>query len=197
MKKLILSLLFTVIAISAQAGNPVGGKPVKVNISESTIAWVGEKFTGKHSGTIQIKDGTLNINDGMLTGGNFVIDMTSITLTDIQGDGKANLEGHLKNEDFFGVDAFPTASLVITEAKAKGNGNYDIKANLTIKGITNPVAFYATVKPVGKSLKATAVIKVDRTLYGIRYGSGKFFDNLGDKTISDDFELNVSLVTVE
>ena len=197
MSKLILSLLFSASFIVAQAGNPDQGNIVKVNTTESTIAWTAKKVTGKHNGTITIKEGHLDINDGFLTGGSFVIDMTSITVTDLQGGGKAKLEGHLKSDDFFGVETFPTATLVITEAKAKGDGNYDIKADLTIKGITNPIEFSAIVKTDGNLIKATADIKVDRTLYNIRYGSDKFFNDLGDSMIYDEFELAVRLVTGE
>jgi len=197
MSKLIFSLLFTASFVAAHAGNPDQGNTVKVNTTASTIVWTAKKVTGKHNGTVTIKEGHLDINDGVLTGGSFVIDMTSITVTDLQGGGKAKLEGHLKSDDFFSVETFPTATLVITEAQAKGDGNYDIKADLTIKGITNPIQFSAVVKPEGNLIKATADIKVDRTLYDVRYGSGKFFSNLGDNMINDEFELAVSLVTGE
>lgn len=197
MSKLILSLLFTASFIAANAGNPDHGNTLKVNTIESTIVWTAKKVTGKHNGTVAIKEGHLDINDGILKGGSFVIDMTSITVTDLQGGGKAKLEGHLRSDDFFSVETFPTATLVITEATSKGDGNYDIKADLTIKGITNPIAFSAIVKPEGKLIKATADIKVDRTLYDVRYGSGKFFKDLGDSMIYDEFELAVSLVTGE
>lgn len=197
MSKLILSLLFTASFIVAQAGNPGHETTLKVNTTASTIAWTAKKVTGKHNGTVTIKEGHLKINHGVLAGGSFVIDMTSITVTDLQGGGKAKLEGHLKSDDFFGVETFPTATLVITDVKAKGDGNYDIKADLTIKGITNPVEFSAIVKPEGNAIKATADIKVDRTLYDVRYGSGKFFNDLEDNMIYDEFELAVSLVTAE
>lgn len=197
MSKLFFSFLFAVIAISTQAGNPGEGKTLKVNAGESNIAWTASKVTGQHSGVVGIKEGSITIDDGALTAGSFVIDMTSITVTDMEGKGKANLEGHLKSDDFFGVETYPTATLIITDAKLKGNGDYAIKANLTIKGITNPVEFTANVKPEGSHYKASATIKVDRSLYNVRYGSGKFFEDLGDKTIYDEFELAVTLVTAE
>ncbi|MEP6793707.1 MAG: YceI family protein [Saprospiraceae bacterium] len=194
MTKLFFALLLIAGSITAQAGNPENGTPYKVKADQSVIAWTGHKVTGQHNGTIAIKDGTLNINDGILSGGSFTIDMTSISDLDQQGEGKTKLEGHLKSDDFFGVATYPTASFKITKTTAKGNGQYNITADLTIKGITNPVTFDATLKTVSNQVTATADIKVDRTLYNIRYGSGKFFDNLGDKAIYDEFDLNVKLV---
>ena len=116
--------------------------------------------------------------------------MTSITVTDLKaGEGKEKLEGHLKADDFFGTDKFPTAKLVFKTIGKKSAGVYAVTADLTIKGITNPVKFNITV---GKNT-ATAALKVDRTKYGIKYNSGSFFDGLGDKTINDEFELAVDL----
>ena len=197
MSKLFFSLLFTVFAVAAQAGNPGNGATFKVNVNESSIGWTAQKVTGKHNGTVSIKEGSLEINDGVLTGGTFIMDMTSISVSDLEGNGKTKLEGHLKSDDFFGVETFPTATLVITDTKSKGDGNYDITADLTIKGITNPIKFSAIVKPQGNTFTASSTITVDRTLYNVRYGSGKFFQDLGDKAIYDEFELNVTLVTEE
>ena len=109
---------------------------------------------------------------------------------DLDGKSKANLDGHLKSDDFFGVEKFPTATLVIKSLGEKGNGVYAVTADLTIKGKTESIKFDLTV---GKNTAETS-LKVDRTKYGIQYGSGSFFDNLGDKTISDEFELKVKLV---
>lgn len=194
MTKLFFSLLLIAGSISAQAGNPENGTPYKVKADQSVIAWTGHKVTGEHNGTIAVKDGTLIVNDGILSGGSFTIDMTSITDLDQEGQGKTKLEGHLKSDDFFGVATYPIATLTITKTNAKGNGQYSITADLTIKGITNPVTFDATLKTEAKQITATADIKVDRTLYNVRYGSNKFFDNLGDKAIYDEFDLNVKLV---
>ncbi|MEP6646565.1 MAG: YceI family protein [Saprospiraceae bacterium] len=194
MNKFFLSLVLFAGSIAAHAGNPEKGTTYKVNTDQSTVAWVGHKVTGEHNGSIGLKDGTLTINDGMLESGSVTIDMTSITDLDQQGGGKTKLEGHLKSDDFFGVDTYPTATLKITKALAKGNGQYSITADLTIKGITNPVTFDAEVKTTSNQVTATADIKVDRTLYNIRYGSGKFFENLGDKAIYDVFDLNIKLV---
>ena len=117
--------------------------------------------------------------------------MTTINTTDLKaGQGKESLDNHLKAEDFFGVEKHKTANLVFKTISGKGKGLYSITADLTIKGITKPITFDITV--VGNT--ATTTLKIDRTKYDIKYGSGSFFSDLGDKTISDEFELKVNLV---
>jgi polyisoprenoid-binding protein YceI len=198
MSKLFLSALLAIVfAAAAIAGNPGSGPIFKVKTDKSTIAWVGKKVTGKHNGTVNIKEGSLTLHDGVLTGGSFNIDMTSITVLDLQGEGKAKLENHLKSDDFFGVQKHPTATLYIKNAASKGNGLFDVTADLSIKGITKEVTFPVQLTFEGTLVKATADFKIDRSQFDVRYGSGKFFDNLGDKTIFDDFELSVSLVAGE
>lgn len=164
-----------------------------VDTNESVISWKGYKVTGEHSGTINIKNGDLKFEEGALVGGGFDIDMTSLKVTDIQGEYAQKLEGHLKSGDFFGVDKFPSAKFVITKISAKGTpGDYKVTGDLTIKETTKEIRFYAHVNEDRKS--ATAEITIDRTDFDVRYGSGSFFDSLGDKTIYDDFDLNVKLV---
>jgi len=161
----------------------------KINAEKSSIEWLGKKVTGEHKGTVNFKDGVLIFKKGKVAGGNFTVDMTSLTSTDLSGEWKQKLDGHLKSEDFFGTEKFQTSTLKFTKIAAKANGVYTITADLTIKGITNPVTFDL----VTKGNTATANVKVNRTKYGIKYGSGSFFDNLGDKTINDDFDLTVNL----
>jgi polyisoprenoid-binding protein YceI len=160
-----------------------------IDASKSKITWVGKKITGQHEGTINLKDGYLVFKNKDVAGGSFTVDMTSISNTDQTGKGKTNLEGHLKSDDFFGVDNFPTSTLVFKTLANKGNNIYSITADLTIKGITNPVKFDFVVK----ENTAKAKLVVDRTKYGIKYGSGSYFEDLGDKTIYDNFELNVEI----
>ena len=160
----------------------------QINPSESNVAWTGKKVTGSHNGTIDIREGSLLFDNGRFSGGSFVIDMTTISNDDLNGNMKGKLEGHLKSDDFFGVETYPEAKLVITNVAPLGGG-YQVTADLTIKGTTAPVTFDASVSDNG----ATANITVDRTVYDVRYGSGKFFDNLGDKMINDNFDLEVSL----
>lgn len=162
----------------------------KVNVEKSQISWVGKKVTGQHSGTINFQDGTLVFKGKKLVGGIFNVNMASITVTDLKaGQGKEKLEGHLKADDFFGTDKFATASLEFKKIAAKANGVYTVTADLTIKGITNPVTFDITVN----GTTATTAFNVDRTKYGIKFKSKNFFENLGDNVIYDDFELTVNL----
>lgn len=165
-----------------------------VNPSESQLKWVGRKVTGEHFGTINLKSGSLDVVDGTLKGGSFVIDMPTLISTDLEGEYKQKLEGHLKSDDFFGVANYPEAKFVITNAVKKNANQYDITGNLTIKGKTNPVSFPAELVIANNKAYATANIVVDRSQYDVRYGSGSFFDNLGDKTIYDNFDLQVKLV---
>lgn len=177
-----------------KANNPVKDGKVLVDASKSEITWLGEKVTGEHRGTIDLKEGSLKIKGGELTGGSFTIDMTTITNTDQEGEYKGKLEGHLKSDDFFGVAKHPTASLSITKI-AKNGDSYSITADLTIKGITNSIQFKAQMVDLKGFYNINATIVIDRSKYDVRYGSGSFFDNLGDKTIYDDFTLTVKLVT--
>ena len=167
--------------------------PYKVDASKSTFKWTGKKVTGSHWGYVKFSDGTLNLEKGALVGGAFNVDMTSIDCQDLQGGGAQKLVGHLKSDDFFGVDKFNKATLTIKTATAKGDNQYDVVADLTIKGMTNEVTFPATVTVNGSDVTATASFSVNRTKFGIRYGSGSFFDNLGDKAINDNFEVEVNL----
>ncbi|MFD1628552.1 YceI family protein [Pseudopedobacter beijingensis] len=182
-----LIAVFTVFTAKAQV--------YKLDTEKSTIEWIGRKVTGAHTGTLKFGSGSVNYN-GALKGGNFIIDMTSIKTTDLQGEWAEKLEGHLKNEDFFATDKFATAKFVITKlGKANVEGVQNIVGNLTIKGITKELSFPATVKVNNGVLTATAKsVKIDRTKYDIKYGSKNFFDSLGDKAIDNDFELNISIV---
>ncbi|HVI45775.1 MAG TPA: YceI family protein [Chitinophaga sp.] len=167
----------------------------QVDAKQSKLSWVGKKVTGQHSGTINVADGKLEVENNALKGGTFSLDTRSIAVTDItDADGNAKLVGHLKSEDFFSTEKFPAATFVITSVKAKGNGSYDVDGKLTIKGITNPISFPAAVTVAGNNLTAKANIKVDRTKYNIKYGSKSFFASIGDKAIYDDFDLEVTLV---
>ena len=167
----------------------------KVDTSASNIVWNAEKVTGKHTGNVKISNGDLQMDHGKLVGGSFDIDMNSITNTDLEGEWAGKLIGHIKSDDFFGVAKYPTSKFVITRAIPQDTkGNYKITGNLTIKEKTNPVTFKGNVTEAGGNITATGDIVVDRSMFDVRYGSGSFFDNLGDKTIYDEFGLKVSLV---
>jgi len=161
----------------------------EVNVKESSVTWTGKKVTGSHNGTIQLKSGHLKVEDEKLVGGEFVMDMTTIENNDLTGEDKQKLEGHLKSEDFFGVEKFPTSKLIITSVAEKGDGTYGVVANLTIKNETHPVTFDLD----WKESSASAKLSIDRSKFDVRFGSGSFFDNLGNKTIYDNFDLDINL----
>ncbi|MBF2707845.1 YceI family protein [Flavobacterium soyangense] len=161
----------------------------KVDAAKSSINWLAKKVTGQHNGTVNLKDGALVFKGKKLVGGSFTADMTSLTSTDLTGEYLGKLNGHLKSEDFFSTEKFPTATLVFKKIGSKSPNVYTVIADLTIKGITNPVTFDITVA----ENSATTKFMVDRTKYDIKYGSKSFFESIGDKAIYDEFELNVNL----
>lgn len=190
MKKTILSLALAVVfGASATATTPTEGEKKEVNKETSKVTWKAYKVTGSHTGTVDLKEGALMFDDGKLTGGEFVVEMATLVSTDLEGEYKGKLEGHLKSDDFFGVETHPTAKLVFAEVNASGKNSYEVTGDLTIKGITKPVTFDVSVY----GSKATATMKIDRSEYDVKYGSGAFFENLGDKTIYDEFDLVVDL----
>jgi len=180
------------IVLSVLISGIVSAQSISVNAEKSSIVWLGKKVTGEHTGNIKIKEGSFEVKKDKIVSGTFVIDMTTITntdLTDAEYNGK--LVGHLKSDDFFGVEKFPTATLKITEATAFKDNKATVKGNLTIKGKTNPIEFVVT-KNVANY---TATLIVDRSKYDVKYGSSSFFEGLGDKVIYDEFTLDVTLVT--
>lgn len=163
-----------------------------VDTKTSSIHWIGKKIGGQHDGYIQLKSASLEVKNNKIVGGEFVIDMSSMTCVDLEDEGyNQKLIGHLLSDDFFGVATYPTASLKITKATAFVNGKATVQADLTIKGKTESISFVVFEK--GNSY--TATIEVDRSKFDVRYGSNSFFDNLGDKAINDLFTLEVVLAT--
>ena len=157
--------------------------------TQSNIDWVGKKVTGAHNGTIAIKEGELVLNNGKLTSGKFFIDTTSIKILDVTDPAtNAQFAGHLASDDFFSIEKYSEAVLKINAVS-----DNHITADLTIKGITKPIAFDAAVNVNGDILIATGKLVIDRTKYGMKFRSGNFFKDLGDTLIYNDFELNVSL----
>jgi len=184
------------------ASATTASKTYSISPAESSINWVGSKtFGDSHNGTINLASGgTLTAEDSKITSGTFVIDMTSITNVDMAGsDGAGKLEGHLKNEDFFDVAKFPTATFNVTSvAPLAGNesANYTITGNLTMKGIEKNISFPAMVAVVGNKISATAAsFAINRTDWGIKYGSeGSVADLAKDRIISDDIKLTIGLM---
>jgi polyisoprenoid-binding protein YceI len=183
LKSIALALVVALATVSVSA------QTKKIDAAKSSINWLGKKVTGQHNGTVNFKEGNLVFRGKKVTGGNFVVDMTSLTATDLQGEYQGKLNGHLKADDFFGTDKFPTATLVFKKVVTKSATTFTVTGNLTIKGITKPITFDLATT----ANSATAKFNVDRTKYDIKYGSGSFFSNIGDKAINDEFELDVTL----
>lgn len=186
----------------AEPPKPAAPASVRYSIDtlESVITWKGTKPTGSHSGTITLIDGTVFVKNNTAETGNFTLNMTSITVTDPKsGKDKINLENHLKgigsgNEDhFFNTLKFPTGNFEIT-AITKGTVKDTIQGNLTLKGITKNIAFPAAITVNDSLVSLTSdTFKINRTLWNINYNSKSAIDNLGDKYIDDDIELNVKV----
>jgi len=182
LKTIAIALLVTFGTVNAQTK--------KVDAAKSSINWLAKKVTGQHEGTVNLKEGNLIFKGKKVVGGNFTVDMTSMTTTDLKaGQGKEKLDGHLKSEDFFGIEKFPTATLVFKSIGEKSAGVYSVTADLTIKGITDSVNFDLTTS----ANTATTKLSVDRTKFGIKYGSKSLVDTIADKAIDDEFELTVAL----
>jgi polyisoprenoid-binding protein YceI len=186
------------LVISASAAADATTK-VEISPSESSISWVGRKLTGSHAGTVPIKAGEVVLNGETIASGSFGIDLAGVKVTDIP-DSKNNskLVGHLKSPDFFAAELFPTAQFTIDSAvpmaKPLPTGeNTTIKGTLSIKGIAKQVEFPAQVAIKDGVAEARGKAKLDRTQWDIRYGSGKFFQGLGDKLIYDEFEVDFAL----
>jgi polyisoprenoid-binding protein YceI len=182
----VLSLAFT---------NPVEkAAAYKVDVAGSAVKWTAYKVGGKHFGKISLKSGSIEMSKTKLSKASFEVDMTTLTVEDISGEWADKLKGHLLSDDFFSVEKHKTAKFVSTKIVPNGKGGFSVTGDLTIKGITKPITFDAAVKNEGGKIVGTSAIKVDRTNYDIKYRSGKFFQDLGDKAIYDEFDLEVSLV---
>jgi len=188
---LIILLQFAIIAAFAQT--------YTVDASKSTLNWKAEKITGFHEGTIGIKSGSFKTSNDKITSGSFQVNMTTIVDTDLtDAEYNKKLTGHLSSPDFFDVANFPEAVFTITKPVDLTKSVTEVHGNLTIKGISKPLMFKAVVKKDGNTFVFNAnSIVVDRTVYNIKYGSGTFFSDLGDKVIYDQFTLKLKLVAVQ
>lgn len=164
--------------------------------ANSSIEWKGFKPTGSHNGTIGVSKGLVKVNDGTIESGSFVIDMKSITVTDIpsEDENNAKLKGHLTSADFFDVETYPSAKFEVTGISTK-DGQTMLSGNLTLKDATNNVTFPVSSSIEGNKMTLTSeTFVIDRSKWNVKHGSKSFFDNLGDKFINDDIELKVNLV---
>jgi polyisoprenoid-binding protein YceI len=187
------AFLCTLAFFAAKAENEP--KVLQIDTKSSKIYWTGKKVTGEHTGTLMLRSGTIEMQDEAPVKVHVILDMTTIVVEDIKDPAtNAKLLGHLKSDDFFSVAKFETGAFVaekftpIRDAEGR-EPNYKIEGDLTLKGITAPVVFEAYIATTGQVLMSSAELKINRTKWGIRYGSGSFFDNLGDRAIYDDIEL--------
>lgn len=170
-----------------------------VDPAAAKLIWTGRKITGQHQGTLALWSGIMAWGDSGLVRAEVVLDMTSITDTDMEREYAAELEAQLRSTDFFNTDQYKTATFKTTRVQPvpgaeAGKPNYSVTGDLTIKGITHPVTFDVMAWKAKKGIRAAGTITFDRTLYGIQYRSGKFFDTLGDKMIDDMVELTFDIV---
>ena len=181
-KMIALLLVAGTLALSAQK--------IDIKPADAVIKWTGYKVVGSHTGEIKVKSGSLELKTGNIVKGNVVIDMSTITNTDLTDEGyNKKLVGHLMSDDFFGVEKFPTATFTLAKASKFNNGKATVSGSLTIKGKTEPISF-----EVSKANNVyTTQLKVDRSKFDIRYGSNSFFDNLGNKAIDNIFTLDIQL----
>jgi polyisoprenoid-binding protein YceI len=191
--KFIASILVAALFVNVSvAGAPKTAKAttLAVDAKASKIHWLAKKVTGQHEGTIGITSGSLVTSGAKISGGAFVIDMKSIVCTDItDADYNKKFIGHITTGDFFEVEKFPTSTFKITKVAGA-----NITGDLTLHGVTKSITFPAKVAVVAGKVTATASIPVDRTDFGVKYGSKKFFDSIGDKAIDDVFNLDITLV---
>lgn len=196
MKKILYTLgILTGMVIIAAFTKSSKEETFKVDTQRSSITWIGRKVTGQHAGNIKLSSGQLIFSGKSIKTGAFVIDMTSITCSDLEGAFGQKLITHLKSDDFFAVDKNPESKFELTKVTAAGSDRVTVTGNLTIKGITNVITFPATIKRKGDAAVIVAKgVKVDRTKYDIKYGSKTFFESIGDKAIDNEFELALNLV---
>ena len=201
MKKYIYMLAIAGLGLSAIANPPAkkADAPYTVDAAASTFNWKATKVTGEHSGIAKIASGIVTTTGTNLKGGEIVIDMSTIDATDLTGEYHDKLVGHLKSEDFFSTAKFATASIKIKsvtpiKGAAAGSNNYTVVADLTIKGITNEITFPAMVVITAKQVIFKADLNVNRTKYDIKYGSASFIEGIGDKAISDEFNVKVRVI---
>ena len=164
----------------------------------SSIKWTGRELSTKsHYGSLQMKNGSLTVNTDGTVNGIIKIDMTTIDCEDLQGRSKASLERHLRSDDFFSVESHPIATLTFKSEGGIGAGNkLAFNGDLEIKGISHPISFESEVKNVDPKVNALVDMTFDRSKYNVRFRSGTFFQNLGDKLIYDDIEISVDIRTL-
>lgn len=175
------------------SGNVMFAQKVEVSTKESSVVWQGKKIGRQHEGLIQIKSGYFEMEGEKIVAGSFAVDMTTITNTDMENENYSQkLVGHLKSDDFFGVEKYPTASFKVAQSTKFSSGKATVSGEITIKGKTESISF----EVVRNGKEYSAKMDIDRSKFDVRYDSSSFFENLGDKAIDDIFTLNIKLILI-
>lgn len=209
MKKFLLPALFAVavlgtapvaVAQTAAATKTAAGTTYKLQPQLSTLGWEGKAVTHGHNGTIQFTSGDLVVKGKTVVGGSAIVDMKTIKATDItDAEKQGQFVGHMSSADFFDAAKFPTATFkIVSIAPIKGAAadavNSTITGDMTIKGVTNRISFPAKVGVKDGVAAATGKVTIDRTKFGLKYGSKSFFESIGDKAIYDEFDLTFNVI---
>lgn len=186
------------LTLGASTTNEEGTTRYKVDAAASSVTWHATKVTGEHMGTVNVANGYLSVTDGNLVAANIIADMGSIACTDMEGEWADKLVGHLNSDDFFNVSEHKTSSFTLRNIEAltdaKGDATHTVTGDFTIRGITKSVTFDATITDNGGKLAISGSAVLDRSQFDVKYGSGSFFDNLGDNLIHDNFTVGFNLV---
>ena len=188
--------------------SPSHGKEFKIDVARSELKWQVFKAGGSHQGIVPILDGSVFIDGNNITGGKVTLDMKNLQVTDLEGEDKQALEEHLKGykpgkeDDFFNVNQYPTATYVIkgsTPVSGDPEATHMVNGELTMRDITKPVAFKIRLDTgAGNAVKITAPqFSIDRTEWGIKFQSKKFFDNLKDDFVYDEIKLEMTVGAIQ
>ncbi len=194
-----MKTLIIIAIIAIFSGNLYSQDRYNIDVKSSELRWEGNKVIGGHWGTVNFQGGFLTVKANKITGGEFTIDMKSIKVLDLkENEGKSKLEGHLKSDDFFSTDKFKTSTFKITKATElvavkKGQPNYKLTGNMTIRGITHQITFSALIEIKDNTITSNADFSIDRTKWNIKYNSGNFFKDLGDKLIKDEIPFKIKI----
>ncbi len=178
---------------NASAGSVSFDQKYIVDTTESVLTWKGSMLLASedHVGYVYISKGELMMEKGQLVGGTVEIDMNSIEYKD--KEDKNTPVKHLKSSDYFDVEKFPISTIAITKVASVNSKTIEVTGNLTIKGVTLPVTFPAKMEVNDGILQANGKLIIDRTDWGIRYRSGKFYDDFADQIVSDDIEFHIKI----
>ena len=210
MKKFLLPALFAFAALgtapvaSAQKMNnakmDTNAPAYALQPQLSTLGWEGKAVTHGHVGTMNFTSGELLVKGNAVVGGTVTVDMKTMKATDIKdAESHGKFVGHMSSDDFFGVEKFPTSVFkIVSVAPIKGAAqnadNATITGDMTIKGVTQRISFPAKVGVKDGVAAATGTVTIDRTKFGLKYGSKSFFDSIGDKAIYDNFDLTFNVI---